>query len=53
MCIRDRTSNNDDVIENVVLESKISTNGSDDEILMGVEVTGEVVVDELERECVK
>ena len=47
----DMTNNNGDIVENVVLESKILNNGSDDEILVGVEVSGEVVVDEFEREC--
>ena len=37
-------NNKDNIIEEVVLESKIMNNGSDDEIIVGVEVSGEVVV---------
>ena len=44
-------NNNDDIVEKVVLESKILNNGSDDEIVVGVEVSGEVAVDDIEREC--
>ena len=45
----DMTHNNGDVSKNVV-ESKIMNNDSDDEVLVGVEVSGElVVVEEIER----
>ena len=47
----DMTNNNGDIIENVVSESCILNNGSDDEILLGVEVSEEEVVNEFERVC--
>ena len=46
----DMTSSNGDTIKNVVLESKMLNNGSDEESLKLVEVNGEeIVVDEIER----
>ena len=44
------TNNNDNIIKNVVPESNI-LNSSGDEILVGVEICREGVVDEFEREC--
>ena len=47
----DMINNNDNIVEEVILENKILNNDSDDESLGGVEVSGELVVDEFEREC--
>ena len=45
-------SNNGGIIKNVVLESKMLNNGSDDEIIVEIEISDEVVVvDEKERVC--
>ena len=44
-------NNNGDIIKNVVSESYILNNGSDGEILVGVDVSEEDVVNEFEREC--
>ena len=48
----DMINNNGDVIKNVVSESEVLNNDSDDEVLMGVQISYEVVVvDEIGREC--
>ena len=48
----DMTNNNGDIIESVVLKGSILNNGSsDDEVLVGVEVSDEVVVVDESESC--
>ena len=47
----DMMNNNGDIIKKVVLGSKILNNDTVDEVLMEVEISDEIVVDEIEREC--